>query len=67
MVNLGSETDRKKVKIGVNLKDGVKNKLIQMLHEYVEIFAWSYKDMPRLDTAIVVHCMPMKVVSAPIK
>ena len=52
-VNLGTETDRKEVKIGANLELSVKQRLIQMLHDYVEIFAWSYEDMPGLDTDIV--------------
>ena len=36
VVNLGSETDRKEVKIDANLEGIVKNKLIQMLHDYVD-------------------------------
>ena len=54
MVNLGSETNKKEVKIGANLEGSIKNKLIQMFHDYVEVFSWSYKDMPGLDTDIVV-------------
>ena len=38
----------------------MKQWLIQMLHDYVEIFAWSYEDMPGLDTDIVVHHLPTK-------
>ena len=38
-VNLGTEADRKEVKIGANLELSVKQRLIQMLHDYVEIFA----------------------------
>ena len=38
-----------------------------MLHEYVEVFAWSYKDMSGLDTDIVVHRLPMKEGCSPIK
>ena len=38
-----------------------------MLHDYVDIFAWSYKDMPGLDTDIVVHRVPMKEGFSPIK
>ena len=59
-VNLGTETDRKEVKIGANLELSVKQRLIQMLHDYVEIFSWSYEDMPGLDTDIVVHHLPTK-------
>ena len=60
VVNLGTNTDRKEAKIGANLKSNVKNMLIQMLHDYVEIFSWSYKDMSGLDTDIVVHRLPVK-------
>ena len=38
-VNLGTETDRKEVKISADLEFSVKQWLIQMLHDYVEIFA----------------------------
>ena len=31
-----------------------------MLHDCVDIFAWSYEDMPGLDTDIVVHRLPTK-------
>ena len=44
----------------MNLEPSVIQRLIQMLHDYVEIFAWSYKDMPSLDTDIVVHRLPTK-------
>ena len=46
---MGTKEDMKEVKIGVNLEPSVKQRLIQMLHDYVEIFAWSYEDMPGLD------------------
>ena len=59
-MNLGTEVDKKEVKIGANLEPSVKQRLIQMLHDYVEIFAWSYEDMPGLDTDIVVHRLPTK-------
>ena len=67
VVNLGTEEDKKEVKIGSNLEDSVKKRLIQMLHDYVEIFAWSYEDMPGLDTDIVVHRLPMKEGCPPVK
>ena len=60
VVNLGTEDGKKEVKIGSNLEDSVKNRLIQMLCDYVKIFSWSYEDMPWLDTNIVVHRLPMK-------
>ena len=67
MINLGTEIDRKEVKIGVNLEVKIKQRLIQMLHDYVEIFAWSYEDMPGLDIDIVVHRLPTKEDCPPVK
>ena len=66
-INLGTEKDKKEVKIGADLEHSVKERLIQMLHDYVEVFAWSYKDMPRLDTDIVVHRLPTKEDCPPVK
>ena len=66
-MNLGTEKDRKEVKIVANLEISVKQKLIQMLHDYVEIFAWSYEDMTGLDTDIVVHRLPTKEDCPPVK
>ena len=66
-VNLGTEEDRKEVQVGANLEPSVKELLIQLLNEYVEIFAWSYEDMPGLDTDIVVHHLPTREDCPPIK
>ena len=38
-----------------------------MLHDYVDVFSWSYEDMPVLDTDIVVHRLPTKEDCPPIK
>ena len=49
------------------MEHSVKERLIKMLHDYIEIFAWSYEDIPGLDTAIVVHCLPTKGDCPPVK
>lgn len=46
VVNLGSEEDRKEVKIGALFVPTVKERMIELLREYMDIFAWSYQDMP---------------------
>ena len=66
-INLGTEEDKKEVKVGANLKPSVKKRLIQMLHDYVEIFSWSYEDMPGLDTDIMVHRLPTREDCPPVK
>ena len=46
VINLGTEADKKEVKIGANQKNDINSRLVQMLHDYVEVFAWSCEDMP---------------------
>src|SRR3954464_2134365 len=67
VINLGSNEEKKGVKIGADLEHSVKQRLIQMLQDYVEIFAWSYEDMPGLDTDNMVHRLPIKEGSTPVK
>ena len=67
VINLGTESDKKEIKINANLESSVKRRLVQMLHDYVEVFAWSYEDMPGLDTDIVVHRLPTREDCPPVK
>ncbi|PNX95907.1 gag/pol polyprotein, partial [Trifolium pratense] len=67
VINLGTDVDRKEVKIGASLQEDVKRNLVSLLQEYVDVFAWSYQDMPRLDTDIVVHKLPLRPECPPVK
>ena len=53
MVNLGADDKKKKVKIGSSLDSSMKKEITDLLREYIDIFAWSYQDMPRLSIEIV--------------
>ncbi|KAI5444202.1 hypothetical protein KIW84_012721 [Lathyrus oleraceus] len=66
-INLGSEDCVRMVKIGALLEESVKKGLISLLREYSDIFAWSYEDMPGLDTDIVQHFLPLKPECVPVK
>src|ERR1051325_8469091 len=55
VVNLGIDEDRKEIKIGAGLENGIKERLVQMLQDYIEVFAWSDEDMSGLDIDIVIH------------
>ena len=60
VINLGTEEERRKVKIGTTLSPTIRKELIDLLQEYNDVFAWSYQDMPGLDIDIVVHCLPLR-------
>ena len=55
IINLGSEEDLKEFKIGALLHPDVKSRLIELIKEYVDIFAWSYQNISGMDTDIVEH------------
>ena len=67
VVNLGIEEERKEVKIGTTLSLATRKELTCLLQDYNDVFAWSYQDMPSLDTNIVVHRLPLREECAPIK
>ena len=67
MVNLGIDDEKKEVKIGASLDSSVKEEITDLLREYVDIFAWSYQDMPDLSTEIVEHQLPIKPEYRPVQ
>ncbi|KAL0533834.1 hypothetical protein IC582_028105 [Cucumis melo] len=66
-INLGSQEESKEVKIGTSLTRESRKKLINLLREYSDIFAWSYQDMSGLSTDIVVHRVPLKPECNPVR
>ena len=56
VINLGTEEERREVKIGTTLSPTIRERLIDLLWKYSDVFAWLFQDMPGLNTDIVVHC-----------
>ena len=63
----GTKENKKEVKVGASLKDEVKKRLVELLHEYSDVSAWSYQDILGLDTDIVVQKLPLKPECPPVK
>ena len=53
VINLGNNEGKKEVKMGTTLLAKTKKEIIDLLHEFADVFVWSYQDIPRLDTKIV--------------
>ena len=66
-INLRIDTEPKMVQIGNTLTSSEKDTLVTLLKEFKEVFAWSYKDMPRIDIDIVQHCIPTNSTMKPVK
>ena len=67
VINLRIEEEKKEVKIGITLSSATRKELIDLLQDYNDVFAWSYQDMPGLDTDIVVHRLPLREECMPVK
>ena len=67
IINLGTDENKKEIRIGPNLSEAEKEEFTQILKEYMNVFAWSYADMPCLNSDIVMHEIPTKPEFRPIK
>ncbi|XP_033513365.1 uncharacterized protein [Nicotiana tomentosiformis] len=67
VVNVGSKEDVKETKINTHLEAKQKETMIELLRQYVDVFAWSYDDMPGLSTDIVSHRLPTNPTRMPVK
>ena len=65
-INLSNNSDSKLVQIGLTLSQAERDDLIKLLSEYVDVFAWSYHDMPGVDPSIGQHTIPLIPGSKPI-
>ncbi|XP_040932082.1 uncharacterized protein [Gossypium hirsutum] len=64
IVSLG---EGQEAKIGTCITMEIKRDLIELLQEFKDVFAWSYQDMPGLDTDIVVHQLSIKEECKPVQ
>ena len=53
--------------ISKNLSKEQKTSLVQLVHEYRDVFAWTYKEMPALDESLVIHELHIFPGSKPVK
>ena len=55
------------IQVGNTLTTSKRDALMALLTEFKEVFAWSYEDMPGIDTDIVQHCIPTDLTMKPVK
>jgi len=66
-VNIGSQETPHLLKMGKLLEEPLQQELIQSFHDYFELCAWSYKDMPGLDEDFIVHNLIIEKGAIPMK
>ncbi|KAM2064856.1 hypothetical protein ACFX16_028201 [Malus domestica] len=66
-LNLGTKEESKPIFVSALLSADETEEYYQLLLEYKNVFAWTYKEMPGLDPVIVVHHLGVKPGAGPIK
>ena len=66
-VNLGTDEDPKPTYLSAFLEIDEEVAYMNILKEYKDVFAWSYKEMPRLNLGVAVHQLVVKNGSHPVK
>ncbi|KAL0405179.1 UNVERIFIED_CONTAM: hypothetical protein Slati_3831800 [Sesamum latifolium] len=66
-VNLCYIEDPRPIYTCASLTQEEEGAYIALLHEFKDVFAWSYKEMPGLDPKVVVHHLSVKKGARPIK
>ena len=59
-LNIGTPKCPKNVKIGAQCSDEEKLKFTELLHEFKDVFAWSYEDLHGFDPTLIKHSIPIK-------
>ncbi|KAL0405376.1 UNVERIFIED_CONTAM: Transposon Tf2-12 polyprotein [Sesamum latifolium] len=66
-VNLGNTEDPQPIYTSASLTQEEEEAYIMLLHEFKDVFAWSYKEMPGLDPKVAVHHLSVKKGARPVK
>src|ERR1051325_5764917 len=66
-VDLGEKGDKRPTYISANIDSELKMKVISLLKEFKDCFAWDYNEMPGLSINLVEHKLPMKDGAKPVK
>ncbi|KAM2207670.1 hypothetical protein ACFXTI_023758 [Malus domestica] len=66
-LNLGTKEEQRPIFVSALLSADEVDEYYQLLSEYKDVFAWTYKEMPGLDPVIAVHHLAVKPGTRPIK
>ena len=67
LIDFGVPDQPREIRIGSSLSHDERSRLIDLLRSYLDVFAWSYEDMPGLDPTIAQHHLPILPHARPVK
>ena len=67
LIDFGTLDQPKEIRIISSLSPDERSRLIDLLRSYLDVFAWSYEDMPGFDSSIVQNHLPILPYARPVK
>ena len=67
LIDFGTQDQPREIRIGPSLSPDKRSGLIYLLRLYLDVFAWSYEDMPGLNPTIVQHHLLILPHARPVK
>ena len=66
-VPLDESNPKRFTRIGASMEEKTKQDLIQFLRKSIDVFAWSHKDMPRINPSVITHRLNVYPSSKPVR
>ncbi|CAJ2672886.1 unnamed protein product [Trifolium pratense] len=66
-VDIGDGSIKRPTYISANIPKDLRDKLVELLKEFKDCFAWDYNEMPGLDRNLVEHRLPIRPDKKPVK
>ena len=66
-IDLGTADQPREMRIGTTLSADERYSFLRLLRSYLDVFSWSYEDMPSLGPSIVQHHLPLVPHARPVK
>lgn len=66
-VELYVDQSGKMIQIGKNMEPELKEKVIKVIREFHDVFAWNPEDMPGLDPSVAKHCLNVAPEAKPVR
>jgi hypothetical protein len=65
--NIGTQEDPKIIKLSKTLSPEIKQRYINLMKDFPDVFSWSYEDLKVYDTKVIQHVIPIKDDHKPFK
>ena len=59
LIDFGTLDQPREIRIGSSLSSDERSRLIDLLRSYLDVFSWTYEDIPGLESSIAQHHLPI--------